>query len=189
MVPEENKTEKTFSKFLKNKFLLVGFFVVVAGGVWAYFFVFPKNKENSLEKKIQIPELPASEVIHDSAGEGKEAHKPSEEQLYFLEPPFFRLPTFRIPIIRQGRLFAYFHLKVEMEANSHQSFNLAKFLLPRLVDKVFTDLYVAMSNLWSVGADPTSEAIKERIYKVCDQILGKGSIKGIYIPQIIIDRL
>jgi flagellar basal body-associated protein FliL len=184
---ENHAPKQKKAGLLKNKLVLIALLVVLLGGGGAaYFFFFLSEDKSSTSKEIQVPK---SVPVDSHGSSGTEAYKPSEEQLYFLEPPFFRLPTFRIPIIRQGKLFAYFHLKIEMEANSHQSFDLAKFLLPRLVDRIFSDLYVAMSNLWSVTVDPTSEAIKERIYRVCEGVLGKGKIKSIYIPQIIIDRL
>lgn len=196
------KKDSSSKKGASSKGVLAGVIFVLLAGGGAYLSFFKTSGALS-RKEIQIPkgfqaeinaETPSSETNganhKDSGGGGHgKAHKPAEEQLNFLEPPFFRLPTMRVPIVRHGKLFAYMYLKVEMEADSHETFDLAKFLMPRLVDRVFSDLYVAMATLWIETVEPSSEAIKERVYAVTKQILGKGKIKTIYVSQILIDRL
>lgn len=111
------------------------------------------------------------------------------DQSYFLEPPFFYLPSLKIPILKEGKLVAYLHLKVEMEASSHDFFSFSKIFLPLLVDRIFTDLYISFSSLWFVGVNPQLKVVKGRLFKVGESTLGYGAIRNIYIRQLMIERV
>ncbi len=103
-------------------------------------------------------------------------------------PPFFRLPTIRVPIVKDAKVTGYLYLKLEMEASSMDNFNEARILLSKLVDGIFTDLYSALSNLWISKENPKAEVIRERVLRVSNNILGKNKIKSVFVRQIFLDR-
>lgn len=145
-----------------------------------------RERQKEKEKEEKADETKGVEVDEEDA---KKSGKKGMEDQYMIEPPFFRLPTIRVAILKDdGKIAGYLHLKLEMEAASLDDFNEAKILLSRLVDGIFADLYSALSNLWVNKEDPKIEVIKERVQRIADKILGKGKIKSVFVRQIFLDR-
>jgi hypothetical protein len=145
-------------------------------------------------QRILIAEEEEAEEIkklkedNDESDEKKIGKRDLNEELYVIEYPFFRLPTLHIPVLKDGKVTAYFHLKVGMEAFSPDTFNEARILQSRLIDGIFSDLYAALSNLWINNEDPKIEVIKERVLRVSNKILGKDKIKSVFARQVFLDH-
>ena len=141
-----------------------------------------KNKEGPNTEKTDLDREKEDE-------DRKEAAQRREETLkLFLEFPYFRLPLIAVPIVRSGRVCAYLHLRIAMKATGRETFTRSKVLLPRLVDGIYGDLYKSFENLWDQSVDPKTSVIKERIFAVCEKVLGRNHIETVYLREMHFNR-
>ncbi|MES2607313.1 MAG: hypothetical protein V4544_01055 [Pseudomonadota bacterium] len=162
----------------------------VVGGIWAFnnlrspeiFEFAPDPGDNPKAQKKGGNKESSESDIKDETQKREDALK------LFLEFPYFRLPLIIVPIVRDGHVHAYLHLRIAMKANGREGFRRAKVLLPRLVDGIYSDLYKSFENLWNTRSDPKVSVIKERIFYATEKVLGHKHIETIYIREIIFKR-
>ena len=182
-------------KAITISLIIVGITLLIAGCVWGGIYYYthmrsPEIFEFTLDpsENPKVEKRAAGEKLSES--DKMEETKKREEYLKaFLEYPYFRLPMIAVPVVRDGRVHAYLHLRIAMRAISHESFKKSKILLPRLVDGIYSDLYKAFENLWNQRYDPTTSVIKERVFAVTEKILGKNHIDTIYLREIVFKRV
>jgi hypothetical protein len=165
-------------------FVLIG---CIFGGIWAYnnlrspevFEFTPDPRDNPKAQKKSKGEQSSESDVKDEAQKREDALK------LFLEFPYFRLPMIIVPVVRDGQVHAFLHLRIAMKANGRESFQRAKVLLPRLVDGIYGDLYASFSNLWNMRSDLKVSVVKERIFAATEKVLGHKHIETIYIREFI----
>lgn len=168
-------------------FVLIG---CVFGGFWAYnnlgspeiFEFSPDPRDNPKAQKKSKGKQSSESDVKDETQKREDALK------LFLEFPYFRLPMIIVPIVRDGKVHAFLHLRIAMKATGYESFKRAKVLLPRLVDGIYGDLYASFSNLWNMRSDPKISVIKERIFYATEKVLGNKHIETIYRREFVFKR-
>lgn len=179
---------------IKKVLIIIGLVYVLVGcifgGFWAYnnlrspaIFEFNPDARDNPKAKKKAKKKDASE-----SDLKEEAQKREDALKLFLEFPYFRLPMIIVPVVRDGRVHAFLHLHIAMKATGDKTFKRAKILLPRIVDAIYSDLYVSFSNLWNMRADPKPSVIKERIFSATEKVLGHKHIDTIYIREFIFKR-
>lgn len=148
-----------------------------------------ENGGKGLSDKMPDPVDEVSEDPGDEAAQlsQKASQREADLQL-FLEEPYFRLPVITIPTLRNNKMHGILHLRIIMKSINHAGFQIAKVLIPRLVDAIYSDLYKAFSNLWLTEYDPSPVVIQKRIQKVTSDTLGKGIIDEIYLKEFFFTR-
>lgn len=174
--------------------IIVGLVFVLIGCIFGGFWAFNNLRSPEVFEFAPDPhDDPKAQKKGGGSGASEssikdETQKREDALKLFLEFPYFRLPMIIVPIVRDGQVHAFLHLRIAMKATGRESFQRAKVLLPRLVDGIYGDLYASFSNLWNMRSDPKVSVIKERIFYATEKVLGQKHIETIYIREIVFKR-
>ncbi len=105
---------------------------------------------------------------------------------YFLVDPFFRLPAFTIPVIKDQDLFATLFFRLEGKADSKSTIAHIRSLMPRIFDKIFIDIYTYAGIFWLRENDLDPKEISMVAKNSIKEIFGKNKVKEIFVRDLIL---
>jgi hypothetical protein len=116
------------------------------------------------------------------------ANKREADLSLFLEEPYFRLPILTVPIVREGKIMGLLRSRVVLKVENHENFQMAKIIIPRLIDCIFVDLYASMANLWLAENEPNVKVIEGRIKKCVERVLGEKLKPEVFLKEYYFTR-
>lgn len=173
----------------KSSLIIFLIFAVLLISMMAYFA--SNNTVKMGESFIDDSQKNKKEDSSDSNNENDaatKAQKRAEDLKLFLEEPYFRLPTISIPAIKSGRLKGVLHIRVVIKVDEKKTFTVAKLLIPRIIDAIFTDLFKAFNLLWHPKYDPNPAVIQRRVMQTCQKVLGKKGLNAVLIQEFFFTR-
>lgn len=122
----------------------------------------------------------------------KEKPKPSEneEQQAAKEVTgiYVHIPSFRIPIIQDGINRSNFLIEIMVEAYDHDKALFIYKMRPKIIDGLLVDLHGVFSVIWHPEFHVDLVELKERLFRKCEEILGKNVIKDLLVQQFTTQR-
>ncbi|MDJ0895708.1 MAG: hypothetical protein QNJ92_11260 [Alphaproteobacteria bacterium] len=143
---------------MKKLVLIVVILALVAGGTYAWLFLF--NKEDQAEAEAELQE----EV--------------------FVPPVYVQLAPFNVPVVRDGEVTGYVNITIIVEVADDEAREVAVRHMARLRDAFFRDLYATLPlrRGSSKGFEP--KFVKRRMQAVSDRTLGQGVVTDILIQGV-----
>lgn len=111
------------------------------------------------------------------------AQAQKEEKAKSINKTYVQLPPFQVPVI-QGRVHrANFLMDIIIEAQSARKALKIYDLRARLIDRIFADLYSVFAVIWHPDFHIALEPLKERIFKICLDVLGQDLMRDVLIQN------
>lgn len=104
--------------------------------------------------------------------------------LFGAEPMFFSMPTFHVPIIRDGKIISHMNIRITVETLGHENRDKVIEKRQKLYSAFLRDLHGVMAFRYRSGLPFDPKAVKVRLLKIAHQIHGKGVVKDVLIDRI-----
>ena len=129
----------------------------------------------------------------DSAGQSKapkEKPAENEEQMIAKEVVgiYVRIPPFQIPIIQDGLNRSNFLIEITLEAYDHEKALVIYKMRPKIIDGLLVDLYSVFGVIWHPEFHVDLVELKQRLFKKCEEILGKKIMKDLLVQKFTAQR-
>ena len=122
----------------------------------------------------------------------KEKPKPveNEEQQEAKEVSgvYVRIPSFQIPIIQDGVNRSNFLIEITVEAYDHDKAKIIYRMRPKIIDGLLVDLYSVFGVIWHPEFHVDLAELKERLFRKCEEIVGKKVIKDLLVQRFIAQK-